>query len=366
MSNRADILKSQFGDHTAETLRPILTSLNGDGSWLMSFPLPSPSPRKRFYHIVTDAWLNGPATQGTSWFICIDRLVPPAATNGAGVDHIIREIEGAVGGDTDTQDDEQGRWLDAIFVNFHYLDHMHQPTLVTFDKTIPVFATPEAAGTIQSWGHFDTVVTTRDFGGSDLEPASNEWDCHPGAPLPLWLSVFRIPGDKELNFATAIIWSHDATKNKNGSVPRSPQGFMHEVFLNTPHGVGVNVPTVQAFFKSISKFNTREGGIDKVEILALFAALKDSFAFGMRTTLGLAGSLELERLSRPRYWVRTHDSTLLYRGVFMRLIRVNDVSRTLDQGLEEEAKAQGKTKEEGERRRPNFVDVASGECFVLG
>ncbi|ROW01921.1 hypothetical protein VMCG_05510 [Cytospora schulzeri] len=365
MTNRAETLESYFRSRSEEALRPILTSLNGDASWLVSIPLPSPSPRKTFYHIVLDPWLNGPATHGTSWVMCIDRLAPSAAHNGADVDGLIREIETAAAGFRNMGQelgDEKGQGLDAIFVNFHYLDHMHQPTLVTFDKNIPVFATPEAAGLLRNWGHFDTVVTTHDF--KESEQLGSGWKAfHPGSPLPPWLSVFRIPGNKELNFATAIIWSHDAVKQDDGIVTKAPQ--KHEVLLNTPHGANVTAPAVQAFFDSTSRFNTQIG-VDKIEVLALFAALKDSFTLGMRTTLGVAGGLAMERLAKPRYWVRSHDTVLGYSGVFMRLIGVNDVKRTLDDGLEEEARTQGKTNDEGDKRRPNLVDVANGECFVLG
>lgn len=366
MSNRAKTLRSYVEAHTGDALRPILTSLNGDASWLLSIPLPSPSSGKTFYHIVSDPWLNGPATLGTSWLICIDRLVPSSANNGSDVEGIIRDIEKAAGGVSNTgqeHGDKESPWLDAIFVNFHYLDHMHQPTLVTFDKTIPVFATPEAAGSVRSWGHFDTVITTHDFEGS--EPSGRGWrDFHPGSPLPAWLSVFRLPGDKELNFATAIVWSHDAEKHDDESVSKPTQ--KHDVLLNTPHGVSVTAPSIRAFFDSTSKFNTRTGDADKVEVLALLASLKDSFSLGMPTTLGISGSLAMERLARPRYWIRSHDTALTYRGIFLRLARVIDVERTLDDGLEAEARAHGKTDGEGERRRPNLVDVRSGECFVLG
>ncbi|KAK7740904.1 hypothetical protein SLS53_004967 [Cytospora paraplurivora] len=366
MPDRVETLKTYFQSKTdGQARRPILTSLNGDGSWLISFPLPSPSPRKSYYHIATEAWLNGPATQGTSWFICIDLTEPPAAKNGADIDAIIREIEGAAGsgGDTvgqETTADEEGPWLDAIFVGFHYLDHMHQPTLLTLDKSIPLFATREAAGTVRSWGHFETVITTHDFQGSEEESGKDWRDYHPGSPLPPWLSVFRLSGNAELIFATVIVWSHDSQEHDEGGDGVTRSVRKHEVLLNTPHGVNIDSPSVQAFFNSTTKTGTQPE--EEVEALLLLAATKESLSLGIRTTLGIAGSLALERLAGPRYWVRSHDSTLRYRGALLRLIWTYDVQRTLDDGLEEEKKAQG---DNVEKRRPNFVDVANGRSFVL-
>lgn len=52
--------------------RPLLTVLNGDNSWLMSFPRP-PSERtpqdKTFYHIVLDPWLTGDIVIGAAWLV---------------------------------------------------------------------------------------------------------------------------------------------------------------------------------------------------------------------------------------------------------------------------------------------------------
>ena len=86
------------------------------------------------------------------------------------------------------------------------------------------------------------------------------------------------------------------------------------------------------------------------------AALKDSFAFGWRTTLGVKNGLALERLFKPKYWVQTHGGILKYAGLVMRALRVNDVFRSLESGLEEEGKG-------GER--PNLINVRNGESFVV-
>lgn len=336
---RLDYLEDSLGKRSGE-LRPILTSINGDNTWLLSFPRPASNkqPHKQYYHILTDPWLNGDTSFLSSWFIHISRSVPAVAGNGAEVDDIVKDLEtaaAAVSGEERTfQTSSEKPLLDAIFINFHYLDHMHQPTLLTFNPKIPVFAAREAYHTIDSWGHFERVVMQNDY-----EPEMNGgWQSvHPGSPLPEWLTVFRLTGHKELNFATMIIWSHEGK---------------YESILSSPHGIKSDRPSLQALFSDACE--------PPISILAMLAATKDSFAGGMQTTLGVSGSLAMERRLQPKYWVRTHDSTLTYGGAFMWLLWTNDRSRTLDDGLKEEAAA-GK----GDSRRPNLRNVESGFHLIL-
>lgn len=90
----------------------------------------------------------------------------------------------------------------------------------------------------------------------------------------------------------------------------------------------------------------------------MLAPLKDSFAFGRATTLGLAGSLELEEVMRPRYWVRSHDAPLKYRGVVM--LTTYDVPHELEDGaVGVQAGGSEST------RKPNLVDIDNGASFVL-
>jgi hypothetical protein len=78
------------------TPRPILTSLNGDNSWLLSFPRP-PTDRtatgKAYFHIVHDPWLAGPEIQYASWLIYLNLAAPAAVSNGEGVEAVVRGIE---------------------------------------------------------------------------------------------------------------------------------------------------------------------------------------------------------------------------------------------------------------------------------
>ncbi|KAF3762648.1 hypothetical protein M406DRAFT_294404 [Cryphonectria parasitica EP155] len=343
----------QHLDGSTGPLRPVLTSLNGDQSWLLSFPLPSTPGEpaqlgKKYYHIVMDPWLKGTISVLSTWFLGLELLNTAAATDGAGVDDIAREIEDAAANTNAANIPRDTVVVDAIFIHFHYLDHMHQASLVTFDPDIPVLTTPEAAATMRSWDHFKNITTMHDF-----DPASEQegWQSlHPGGALPQWLSVFRLKGHAVLNFATGIVWSHDSDDGHR----------QHELVLNSPHGIRADLPNVRALLGPAEDTSpATKAASPPLRVLAMLAALKDSFTLGMATTLGLDGSLALEDLARPKYWVRSHDMLLKYMGFFMRLTGTHDVARSVDE------KGSSSGLKQGESRRPNLVDVANGANFVL-
>ncbi|KKY38986.1 hypothetical protein UCDDA912_g01018 [Diaporthe ampelina] len=232
------------------------------------------------------------------WLVFIERTEPASVSDGAGVDMLVREIEqsaAAAQGEARAGDGGaqlQPPLLDAIFIRLHILDHLHRPTLETFDKRIPVFATAQAAPTIRAWGIFDTVVETRDY----------------------------------------------------------KRTFFEDNVGHEDHAAGGAGPPER---------------LDKMECLALFAGFKDNYSFGMRTTVGVERSLQLERKLEPRYWVRSHDSPLRYSGAVMRLRMTTDVIRTLEYGLEEERKEVLKWGKVDDLRRPSLVEVGNGKCFVL-
>jgi hypothetical protein len=341
-SRRATLTK--HSDSATPVLRPILTSLNGDNSWLISLPRPlldRQSSGKTYFHVVSDAWLQGTAIPVLSkWIASLDLTAEPAVADGAAVEAIIHEIEDAaitVGIVSKMDSASSNKFgVDAIFVNLHVPDHLSKETLTTFGVSVPVFATPEATPIIQSWKHFETIVETK-----DLDPTDTDWrKLHPGAPLPQWLSVFRLVGHHMLNFATAIVFSSSDDQ--------------HEVLLYSPHGILCDQASIRAF---------PEHATPPVSVLAMLHALKDSFAYGTRTTLGVSGGLALERLVKPSYWVKTHDAPIDYRGPVM--WGVKDIYRSLDWGLEEEEKNRKTNNLTGGPKRPNLIEVGNGECFVL-
>lgn len=323
-----------------QELRPIFTSLNGDNSWLLSFPRPLEERErtgKAFFHIVHDPWLNGPDVQLSSWVVFISLSSPAAISNGPGVEQLVRDIESAA---VDagvvapaTVQTERHSPVDAIFVNLHYGDHLHKPTLLTFHPSIPVFTITEGVHAMKKLNHFDTVVKY-----ADLEPDTytGDWTTlHPSPHLPPYLTIFRIKGHHELNFLSALIWT--------------PSPGTHEAVLYSPHGLHTSTPALQSFLHhSTPAFST----------LALLHGLKESWTMSWQTTFGVASGLQLYRQSGARYWVSTHDDRLRYGGLVYWL--ANDIFRTLEWGLGQERKGEGEVAKEVKVKH-----VRNGDCVVL-
>jgi hypothetical protein len=345
MESRQTTLKKQFNG-TTKVLRPILTSLNGDNSWLISIPRPiddNQSSGKSYFHIVSDAWLQGTGIPILSkWIASLEIIGQPAFADGDAVEALIQEIEDAAitvlagnRAETKVKDNNKSN-VDAIFVNVNVADHLSKETLSTFKVNVPVFAPTDVALIIKSWNHFDTIKEIK-----DLDPKDTDWrKLHPGSPLPSWLSVLRLVGHHFLNFASAIVFTSGDDK--------------YEALLYSPHGIRCDQASIQAFPGNATP---------PVSTLAMLHALKDSFAFGIRTTLGVSGGLALERLVKPKYWIKTHDSPTDYNGILR--WGVNDIYRSLAWGLNEEKKDGTATNQTGDSKRPNFIEIENGGCFVL-
>jgi hypothetical protein len=331
-------------------LRPIMTSLNGDNSWLLSFPRPDAEREKTgkaYYHLVFEPWLNGPTNLLNSWVLQLRNSKEPAIVDGDGVAAVARQIESAaagaktVGTSGDSlptpQSESQPHYIDAIFLGFHYLDHIHKPTLLTFDPSIPVIASREAQATIKPWDHFSQILTI-----PSLDGQAKSWrdpDTHPGHPFPSWLTTFKLLGHQELNFVTVIIWTHEMDGVE-----------VHEAILQSPHGIRLNGGPLQAFLDSEPK----------TEKLALLHGLKESRIWSYMNTYGVKGGLALWRkIGGAKYWVPSHHAVLHYSGVLSKMFGINDAFPTMQCALDEEAKKGGK----GDA--PNMCEVENGACLVL-
>jgi hypothetical protein len=324
--------------------RPIFTSLNGDNSWLLSFPRPEPERKalgKAYFHMVHDPWLNGPEVQIASWVVHLSLSSTPAATNGAGVEKVVREIERAAGdaGFVPRREHdavEEKSPIDALLINFHYGDHLHAPTLLTFNPRILVFTTTDGSPIIEKLKHFESVTTY-----SDLDPSfTGDWSTCSNIPgLPSYMTLFRVKGHHELNFLTALLWQS------------APEEW--EAVLYSPHGLYTNTPALQSLFAHANpRFST----------LALLHGLKESWTWGWQTTFGAKTGLELFRQSGARYWVSTHNDRLGYGGLVWWL--VTDIFRTVEWALGNE-----KTTSEGVGgvglKEVRVQEVENGESFVL-
>lgn len=342
-TDRAAKIRAHF--NSSQEPRPILTSLNGDNSWLLSFPRPTAerkSTGKAYFHVVHDPWLNGPEVAISSWIVYLSLSSPAAVSDGTGVEQIAREIEsaacdaGIIASAADgTAEEEEKAWVDAILLNFHYGDHLHVPTLLTFRSTIPVFATTEAAAVVKKLGHFDTIITYADL---EIEGLDGDWtSLHPGAPLPAYLTVFRIKGHHELNFISALLWS--------------PSPGTHEAILYSPHGMHTSTPALQTFLHRLGPaFST----------LALLHGLKESWTLNWQTTFGVSSGLKLYRQSRARYWISTHNDKLGYGGVVWWIVK--DIFRTVEWGLGQEKVG---AEDGDESKELKVEEVDNGNCFVL-
>lgn len=362
------------GSAPPDRRRPIITSLNGDNSWLLSFPYPTtrapasstlnPKPKeKAYYHIAYDPWLVGPSTLLTPLFVSFSQPHPVLITSGAGVEDIARKIEAAAHYSTTIHPPSSGSHdetetgpspIDAILLTFEATDHMHEPTLRTFSPSIPVFCTEQVAAIVRRWGYFDTVIVTKDYVAQTPEERDEDaWRrLRPGGEddggLPPWLTFFRVPGSFFLNLAFAIIVSS----------PVLSGGESHEALLFVPHGIKIDAPSIGGFLEEWGE--TRKDASKSV--LGLFHAMHESYTLGIAVTSGVVGGLALERLTGPRYWVKSHHALLVTGGVFPWLSWIKDVARTLRWGLEQEKK---NAKSRVRSGAPNLVEVENGGCFVL-
>ncbi|KAK7998466.1 hypothetical protein PG989_006506 [Apiospora arundinis] len=361
-NKRSELLGAHLAKPQHE-LRPILTSLNGDNSWLMSFPVPrskktptASKPAKAYYHIVWDPWFStsGAAITIASWFATVTQTAHSTIQNGGDVEEIVREIEckAAEAGlvNPDLQESSKEPMVDAIVISMHYTDHLHEASLRKFDRRIPIVAAPEAAAIMHKWGYFQTIVSLQDMGDE-----GSAWQAlHPRGPLPEWLTPFRLRGEHDLNFAIVVVWSHELAGE--GEEVGTAQTTRHDALWVSPHGMRMDQTPLQAFLRDTTK---------TVDVLAMLHPLKESFTWGWQTVSGVTGGLALERALKksPKYWVLEADAVFGYWGLVM--TRTWDVPRTLDWGLAEEERRARENGDTVVKRRPNLVQVDIDQSLVL-
>ncbi|KZL68382.1 hypothetical protein CI238_00255 [Colletotrichum incanum] len=306
----------------ASPRRPILTLVNGDNTWLISVPRPASTNGKAFYHILQDPWLGGPSDALSRWFLRLHLKEEGALGSLKAVEDWIQEVETACGG----TNGEHERWLDAVLVTHTNTDHLHEPTLRTFDPSINLFAVEDAAAVISAMKHFQKVSIVPDF------VRGEKWPTTPG--MPEWLSVFRLQDESGMypNLYHAMIIGMSAEEGND------------EVILYTPHGVEPEM------VEAARKANPN------ASVLAMLHPLNEC-GLGI-TSKGVANGLKIERQNTVRHWVNTHDDNLRYGGIMSYFMQHG--RKTLEQGLEEEAKEKG-----AEQRRPNYVVVENGGSHIL-
>ncbi|KAF3347956.1 40S ribosomal protein S8 [Verticillium dahliae VDG2] len=136
-------------------LRPILTRLNADNSWMMSLPRPGgpDASGKAYYHVLQDLWLGGSLTEWpyTAFLFKIVRTQAGQFDDVADIERLVASLEAAAAGGgaeraadaTTTTKQRQG--VDAILVSHTNIDHCHRATLERFPRETPVLVVADAA-----------------------------------------------------------------------------------------------------------------------------------------------------------------------------------------------------------------------------
>ncbi|KAF4785719.1 hypothetical protein HER10_EVM0009229 [Colletotrichum scovillei] len=302
--------------------RPIVTLANCDNAWIISIPRPAGATGKKvFYHILQDPWLFGVNDMLISYFLRLSLKEKSALETIESCEDLVREIEEAVGGSK--EDDEH--WLDAVTVTHTNPDHLHQPTLQTFDPSLTVFAVEDAAATISAMKHFDKVHVLPDFVRGQAWPATPE--------MPDWLSIFRLEDEtkKYPNLYHGIVIRIAAANGKD------------EVILYSPHGVDPGIVEAAMEMNPDAK------------VIAMTHPINEA-GVG-RKSKGVANALKIQRKHSPKYWIHCQEG-IQYTGFLTWFFDYGD--KTLEIGLEEEAK-----ETEEELPRPNYVTISNGAGFVL-
>jgi hypothetical protein len=333
-TSRTKILGTQVAE-SGTPLRPIITYINGDIAWLISFPRPESDKNKNgkiYYHVVIDPWFGKPAKVLSSLVLVMRPGRDPSIANRASLDAAILEIEAAAGHSLIESDVEPA--VDAIFIMGMAADHCHKESLIQFSTTTPVFAVPVAARSITQWKHFKSVVTM-----SSCDPNKTPWrEAHPGSPLPSWLTAFPPTVNKFNNFGLVLITSANPSQD--------------EMILIAPHGISADEPSLKAFEAST---NT------SVKMLALIAPLKDSYTFGLQTVLGIKDGLSIAVATKTKYYIRSGDFVSLeYAGFLSYFVR--DEPRDLQWGIDALGEKDISWRE---AEQPAMIEVENGGSFVM-
>jgi hypothetical protein len=323
------VLQCHFAQPEAP-LRPVITYINGDVAWLVSFPRPvsdKSTNDKVYYHAVIDPWFGQPSVVLTSLLLEMGLGRDPGLPSRAAIDAAIVEIELAAGNSLISTDANPA--VDGIFV-MGIAEHCHQESLLQFSPTTPIFAVTAAASTIAPWCYFNNVVTM-----APCDPSKTAWEeAHPGSPLPAWLTVFPPATATASNFGLALVTSANRPEN--------------ELILMAPHGFSAKESSVEGLAKAMN-------------MLALVAPLKDSYSLGLKTVLGVEDGLAIAQATGTPYYVRSGDFvSLKYKGVIGWF--VNDVPRDIQWGVDQLSKKLGAGKV---IKQPTLVEVENGGSYVL-
>lgn len=400
-------VKAHLAGHNAKK-RPLLTLLNGDNSWLMSFPRP-PAERtlqdKAFYHVVLDPWLTGDIVIGAPWLVSAQNPARGSIKDGTAVEDLVREIEAAANIPSSNNMNmtrgtsrirRSGSPIDAILLTSDFRDHTHKPTLLTFSSNIPVFATAAPAKVVRGWKYFASITEIPNLDTDNpnlfaLRPRSRSYPkgCTPGGGRGSPSGTGEASDGKGGALGGGTTDESGSTPSGTGGRPNgsgdtpngtdevsalpnwltifrlpghNPLAFgisviyplvdgRYESLVYSPHGIKASCPSIQALTSKMDP---------PVEVAVMLSTVKMNWAARwIKTNLGIKEVLELERVLKPRWWVVTHSKVVEYGGMFSWLLGTRDAREDLEAALE------GEKKRGGEGRRPRVVEVEDGGCFVV-
>lgn len=337
--------------------RPVLAHLNADTTWLLQLPIPTSAvgstgpksktkktARRSHFNILIDPWLQGPQSDVASWFSTQWHVVEPAVQTIQELEEVLVELEDGKAGAGTTQ-------IDCVAISHEFTDHCHQATLTELPRGVPIVATEKAADLIQSWGHFDTVITTPGF-----SPSTTDWHdalVDPTGTLPPWLGIGRvITQGNALYYHSAVMIAFDLGYSPNQRATRSKDTALQrqsEAVIYSPHGIkGPDLECVKA------------AGI---KTLALLHGLDDiRIWMTAQLNLGALNGIQAVRTSGAKYWVATHDEAKKGGGFISWLLQRTTYS--LRDAVEAE-KAKAQDARGNESLDYQFVELGSGDGLVL-
>lgn len=185
----------------------------------------SESTGKAYFHVSHDFWLIGPGLQYLSWLMYIKLLSQTAVSNEIGVKSLVQEIEQAATNEGIVSPTfvipGAKASIDAVMINLHYEDHLHQPMLLTFALESPCSLPAKA---LQSSRNSTTSTQSSPIKFPSRTPSLVVSKIQIlGTPYPLYLTFFCIYGHHGLNFLTRLIWS--PTQHNNETILHSPHGL---------------------------------------------------------------------------------------------------------------------------------------------
>lgn len=337
--------------------KPLLTHLNADTSWLLSFPcsnhnkqpVPETESNRSYFHLLIDPWLAGEIVVKYRWIMVLKHQVTSAYQSLADVRQLILDLERTVGTKFDSKDDGEP---DLVLVSWRIEDHCNEGTLKQLHLSTPIVTVELAANMIRAMKHYTKETLIHLMPDLDIDSVQDLWrasDLKIPSILPSWLRVGRIPsstGFPYLHWATIIAFEPTYQPIENSSSVQT--------MLYTPHGIQADR------FTNVNLVWTSEHST----FLALLHGLDPAYS-PMQANLGIENGVELARKMKPKYWIATHDEHLGYEGVIGWM--QSKYKRAFSElGLVPDGQSQ-EEKEKIEKIKKDVImkELWNGESFIL-